>query len=322
MTKQKRKRKLFRVSMRAREALEGLFFVLPFIIGVAVFFAYPLFISLRLSVSQIDAIIGFRMSFVGIEHFTRAFLIDINFVPMFLIAIRNTLLQFPLTVLLALIIAVMLNKNIKGRGVFRVAIFIPFLLGTGEVMNQLLNQGVENQVLNILDGTIIPYNVLFYFGETVVMGVQNIFGMLVTVLWGSGVQVLLFLSGLQGISPALYESAKIDGATEWEMFWKITIPMISPMMLLVIIYTIADSFLDVRNPLLAYIEGFAFGPGGGQFAYSAALGWIYFSFILVVIGIVFGGMKRYIHTNEAERVKKDVSTKKKRILTIDRKRKY
>jgi len=289
---------------------------------VAVFFAYPLFVSLRLSVSQIDAIIGFQMSFVGFEHFTRAFLIDINFVPMFLVAVRNTLLQFPLTVLMSLIIAVMLNKNIKGRGVFRVAIFIPFLLGTGEVMNQLLNQGVEHQVLNIMDGTIIPYNVLFYFGGTVVLWVQNIFGILVTVLWGSGVQVLLFLSGLQGISPALYESAKIDGATEWEMFWKITIPMISPMMLLVIIYTIADSFLDIRNPLLQYIQDFAFGPAGGQFAYSAALGWIYFSFILLVIGVVFAGMKRYIHTNEAERVKKDVSTKKRRILTIDRKRKY
>jgi len=315
--KQKRKRRL-RMSMRTREALEGLFFVMPFIVGFALFFAFPLFTSLRLSVSRIDYIIGFRMSFVGFEHFTRAFLIDINFVPMFLIAIRNTLLQFPLTVLMSLIIAVMLNKNIKGRGVFRVAIFIPFLLGTGEVMNQLLNQGVEHQVLNIMDGTIIPYNVLFYFGDTVVLWVQNIFGMLVTVLWGSGVQVLLFLSGLQGISPALYESAKIDGATEWEMFWKITIPMISPMMLLVIIYSIADSFLDIRNPILGYIQDYAFLHA--QFPYSAALGWIYFSFILVIIGIVFAGMRRYIHTNEAEKVRKDVSTKKRRILTIDRKR--
>jgi len=311
----------FRFSMRTREALEGYFFVAPFIIGLSFFFIWPLFMSLRLSISNIDNIIGFQTSIVGLEHYTRAFLIDPNFVPYFLISIRDTLIQFPLTVLLSLIIAVMLNKDIKARGLFRVAMFIPFLLGTGHVMQQLLNQGVEQQVLNIMDGRIIPYNVLFYFGGTVVEWVQNIFGMLVTILWGSGVQILLFLSGLQGISPALYESAKIDGATEWEMFWKVTIPMISPMMLLVIVYTIVGTFLDIRNPLLEYIEGLGFGSGIPQLEYAAALGWIYFSFILVVIGIVLAGMKKYMHTNEAERVRKVVKDKQRRIITINRTKK-
>ena len=315
-----KKRKFIKMSMRDRDALKGLFFIAPFLIGVALFFAYPLFTSIRLSFSRIDNIIGFQLSFSGIENFTRAFLIDTNFIPMFITAVRDTLVQFPLRVLIALIIAVMLNKSMGGRGFFRIAIFLPFLLGTGEVMRQLLNQGVEHQVLNIRDGTIIPYNVLFYFGNTVVDVVQNILGMLVTVLWGSGVQVLLFLSGLQGISPALYESAKIDGATEWEMFWKITIPMISPMLLLVIIYTISDLFLDIRNPLLGYIQSLGFNQG--QFAYSAAVGWIYFMFILVVIGIAFGGMKHYIHINETERVKKNVKDKRRRIFTIERSKKH
>jgi ABC-type sugar transport system permease subunit len=303
--------------MRTREALEGLFFVLPYIVGSLLFFLWPLYMSLRVSFSNIVHPVGWVMEWVGFENYIRAFLIDPNFVPLFLESVRNTLLQFPLTVLLALIIAVMLNKNLKGRGLFRVIMFIPFLLGTGHVMQQLLNQGVQNQVLNVADGTIIPYNVLFYFGPTVVGWVQNILGMLVTVLWGTGVQILLFLSGLQGISPALYESSKIDGATEWEMFWKITIPMISPMMLLVIIYTIVSSFVDIRNPLLQFIDDrrhFA------EFEYSAALGWIYFAFIMIIIGIVFAAMKKYMHTNEAERVRKVAKNKQRRIITFDRKR--
>jgi ABC-type sugar transport system permease subunit len=309
------KKPAFRISMSTREALEGLFFVSPFIVGIILFFAYPIIMSLWLSISNIDNIIGLKTSFAGIVNYTRAFFLDVTFVPTFLATVRDTLIKFPLTIILSLIISILINKDIVGRGFFRVAFFVPFLLGSGEVMQQLINQNVDKQVLSVLDGSIIPYNVLNYFGMTVVDAVQNVFGMIVTVLWGSGVQILLFLSGLQGISPALYESAKIDGATEWEMFWKITIPMISPMMLLNIIYTIVDSFLDIRNPLLLYIQSFGFS--NGEFEYAAAMGWIYFAFIAVLILVVFGIMKGYMHTNEAERVRKDAGeVKAKKVFTI------
>jgi ABC-type sugar transport system permease subunit len=186
----------------------------------------------------------------------------------------------------------MINKNIKFRGFFRVVFFIPFLLGTGEVMKQLLNQGVDKQVLSILDGTLIPYGVLNYFGGSVVETVNNTFGMLVTVLWHCGVQILLFLSGLQGISESLFESAEVDGATEWEMFWKITFPMMAPTTFLCIIYTLVDSFTNIKNPILSYIQDFAFKKT--QFEYAAAMGWIYFAFIILLILIVSFIMNKYI----------------------------
>ena len=146
--------------------------------------------------------------------------------------------------------------------------------------------------------------------------VQGLFGTLVTVLWRSGVQILLFLAGLQSISPALYEAARIDGATEWELFWKVTIPMISPMMLLTLVYTIVDSFTSIDNKLLAYIKTYGFA--NAEFSYASALGWIYFAFIGILVAIIFGIMKRYMHTSEVEEVRK--RERKHRVFTIEKKR--
>lgn len=316
MSDNKPKKKAFRLSLRTKDQLKGLVFVSPFIVGVIMFFAYPIFLSLRLSFGKIDSIVGLKISWAGIENYMRAFLLDVEFIPTFLEVVKNTLVKYPLTIVLSLIIAIMLNRDIKCRGLFRVMFFIPFLLGSGEVMKQLLNQGVDTKVLNIMDGRIIPYNILNYFGSTIVNGVQTILSIIVTVLWGCGVQILLFLSGLQSISPALYEAAKIDGATEWEIFWKVTIPMISPMLLLNLIYTMVDSFVNLSNPMLTYIQSYGFTKG--QFEYAAAMGWIYFAFVGGVVAIVFALMKGYMHTNEVEEVKKRGKEKRRKVFTIEK----
>lgn len=316
MSDNKPKKKAFKLSLRTKDQLKGLVFVSPFIVGVIMFFAYPIFLSLRLSFGKIDSIVGLKISFAGLENYMRAFLIDVEFLPTFLEVIKNTLVKYPLTIVLSLIIAIMLNRDIKCRGLFRVIFFIPFLLGSGEVMKQLLNQGVDTKVLNIMDGRIIPYNILNYFGSTIAEGVQSVLSIIVTVLWGCGVQILLFLSGLQSISPALYEAAKIDGATEWEIFWKVTIPMISPMLLLNLIYTMVDSFVNLSNPMLTYIQSYGFTKG--QFEYAAAMGWIYFAFVGGVVAIVFALMKGYMHTNEVEEVKKRGKEKRRKVFTIEK----
>lgn len=308
----------FRMTKTRRDAVKGLTFVSPFIIGVILFFLYPIYLSIKLSFGKLDNIVGFKVSWIGLENYARAFLTDTEFMPMFGTVIRDTLVKVPLIIIFSLIIAILINQNIKGRGIFRVAFFVPFLLGNGEVMRQLLNQGVDKQVLSIADGDIIPYEVLNYFGPTVVNSVQVILGIIVGVLWSSGVQILVFLSALQGVSPSLYEAAEIDGATQWEIFWKITIPMISPHMLLSVVYTIVDTFTNMRNPLLEYIQGFGFAKA--QFEYAAALGWLYFAFIGIVVLVVFGLMKGYMYTNEGE-VKRSDKDKTRRVITIDRKQK-
>ena len=315
----KQKKKRFHLTKATKDKLKGLVFVSPFIIGVILFFIYPIYMSVKLSFGKLDNIVGFKVSWIGIENYLRAFTIDMEFAPMFLSVVRDTLVRVPMIIIFALIISILINQDIKGRTLFRIAFFIPFLLGNGEVMRQLIYQGVDKQVLSIADGDIIPYEILNYFGSTIVNAVQTVLGIIVTVLWSSGVQILLFLSGLQSISPALYEAAKIDGATQWEIFWKVTIPMISPIMLLNIIYTIVDSFTNIRNPLLEYIQSYGFTQA--QFEYGAALGWIYFIFIGFVVAVVFGLMKGYMHTNEVEEVKRRDKQKQRRVIAIERKAK-
>lgn len=307
-------KKKFKMTLHTRNSLKGLVFVAPFIVGLLAFFVYPIIFSLRMSVGREVTVVGMHIDGWTLEQYIRAFVVDVEFLPTFGEAVQQTLTQFPLTIVLSLIIAILLNRDIKCRGLFRVIFFIPFLLGSGEVMQQLLNQGVDRAVLNVMDGRLVPYNVLSYFGDTIMEVVQVVLGLLVTVLWGSGVQILLFLSGLQSISPSLYEAAKIDGATEWEIFWKVTVPMISPMLLLNIIYTIVNSFTNISNPLLEYIRTYGFA--NAEFEYSAALGWIYFAFIGVLVAIIFGVMQKYMHTSEVEEVKK--RERKHRVFTIEK----
>ena len=273
--------------------MEAYVFVLPFILGLLMFFVYPLYTSLRLSFSELTKIAGWEMEWLGLDHYRQAFVIDVEFVPLFVSAIRFTLINTPLIAIFALIFAIILNKDMKLKGFFRVVFFLPFLLGTGYIMESLLGQGVDQQSMRVARGIIFPEDIVFYLGPRVYGTINDFLGRITIVLWRLGVQVLLYLSGLQGISPHLYESAKVDGATEWEMFWKITLPMISPVIVLNIVYTVIDSFVDIGNPVLEYFNERAFELL--QFDYAAALTWIYSSFILVVLAVVFAVSKYFVY---------------------------
>lgn len=279
-----RRLKKIRISISKRDNLIGLFFVTPFLIGTAVFFIYPVVASLLLSFGDTDPVrSGFHIQLKGFENFYKAIFIDSNYIPRLLDIIKKTILNIPLIVIFSLILAIMLNKLTRFKGVFRVILLLPFLLGTGEVLDQLLGQGIDSQIISIANGRIIPRELIEYMGESVVKTLDSLFGIIVTVLWFSGVQTLLFLSALQSISPSLYESARVDGANEYEMFWKITLPMVAPILLLNSIYTIINSFTGNDNAVLEYIRQqiIRFSEHG----YAAALGWIYFLFVLAIIGV-------------------------------------
>jgi ABC-type sugar transport system permease subunit len=290
------------VDMATRHKLEGLFFISPCILGTLIFFIYPLVMSIILSFGTVENIVGFKVALTGLQNYSWAFLSDATFVPTFLQVIQDTLTKAPLIIVFSILIAVMINRNIRARGFFRTVFFIPFLLGTGAVMDQILIMGVDMRVLSITDGTLIPYQVLNYFGGDFVTMITAFFSTLVQVLWSTGVQILLFLSGLQSISPALYESADIDGATEWEKFWKITIPMIAPIMLLTIVYTIVDSFTNIRNPMLTYIQTRAFTDI--MFEEAAAMAWVYFGFIMIILLLTFVILRSYIESGNTESTRK------------------
>ena len=220
------------------------------------------------------------------ENYSQALFVDTAFVPILLEEIKTMLIRTPLILALSMIIAICLSRKIKFRGFFRLAFFLPFLLGTGNVLKQMLDVGVDSQVLSLESVTVIPPYILNYLGDNVVEMVNLLFNNIVLVLWNSGVQILLFMSGVLSISPSLYESASIDGASEWEKFWKITLPMLTPIILLNLVFTITESFTNTTNRLLTYIKGKAFG-SVSEFEFAAATSLLYMVVVLVFIGIAF-----------------------------------
>ena len=271
--------------------MEAYIFLIPWLIGVCLFFAYPIFVSIRLAFSDIVEFKGLKTAWVGLENFRYIFFYDINFVPTFLKVVTDTLLNTPLCMVFSLIIAIFINRKMVGRGFFRTAFFIPVLLGTGYIMKQLLGMGVDG--MTVTTGIMVPKLIADLLGPSITEVVQGFLDRITVVLWKSGVQIVLFLAGLQGISGSLYEAARVDGATEWEMFWKITLPMISPVIMMNVVYTIVSFFTDTTNPLVDYIYKMNFT--NQQFEYAAAMSWLYFIFALVLcLGSILL-MRRHIY---------------------------
>ncbi|HBP37391.1 MAG TPA: sugar ABC transporter permease [Clostridiales bacterium] len=264
--------------------------------------AFPLFLSIRLSLGDIVKTVGYQIEWTGFDHYIRAITVDLEFIPMLLAVAGEALVKLPLVIVFSLILAIMVNKSIRFRTFFRTVYFLPFLIGSGEVLKLLLQQEVDKKIISISDGSLIPYQIIQYLGDNVVKGVDGFFGIIVVVLWSSGVQILLFLAGLQAIPASLYEAAKVDGATEWEMFWKVTLPMITPIMQLCIVFTIVDSFTNSGNPMLEYINDHAFRMV--QMEYASAAGWIYFIFIIILVSAFIIPLNRYIQSMERKGDKK------------------
>ena len=284
-------RKNKRLGIDRKRSLEAYIFLIPWLIGVCLFFAYPIFVSIRLAFSDIVEFKGLKTAWVGLENFRYIFFYDINFVPTFLKVVTDTLLNTPLCMVFSLIIAIFINRRMVGRGFFRTAFFIPVLLGTGYIMKQLLGMGVDG--MTVTTGILVPKLIADLLGPSITEVVQGFLDRITVVLWKSGVQIVLFLAGLQGISGSLYEAARVDGATEWEMFWKITLPMISPVIMMNVVYTIVSFFTDTTNPLVDYIYKMNFT--NQQFEYAAAMSWLYFIFALVLcLGSILL-MRRHIY---------------------------
>ena len=284
-------RKTKRLGIDRKRSLEAYIFLIPWLIGVCLFFAYPIFVSIRLAFSDIVEFKGLKTAWVGLENFRYIFFYDINFVPTFLKVVTDTLLNTPLCMVFSLIIAIFINRKMVGRGFFRTAFFIPVLLGTGYIMKQLLGMGVDG--MTVTTGILVPKLIADLLGPSITEVVQGFLDRITVVLWKSGVQIVLFLAGLQGISGSLYEAARVDGATEWEMFWKITLPMISPVIMMNVVYTIVSFFTDTTNPLVDYIYKMNFT--NQQFEYAAAMSWLYFIFALVLcLGSILL-MRRHIY---------------------------
>ena len=299
---QPKKRKKI-ASLDARKSRAGYFFVLPFIIGFILFYLPIVWDSLWLSVSEIKTIPGggFTTNFVGLENYKEALLVDTNFVTTLVAGIKQLVLDIPAIVIFSLFMAVMLNQKMVGRAAFRAILFVPVILSTGLIesidnMNTSLSENMESETDTSMNGEaggssaseIISAADLSRIFDSMMVGadlvvyVTNLVNDVYNIINRSGVQILIFLAGLQSISPAIYESCSIDGATAWETFWKITFPMISPMILVNTIYTVIDSFTSADNRVMTYISNYY----DKSTVVSSAMAWIYFVIVIVIVLVV------------------------------------
>ena len=284
--------------LKRRKARWGWLFIAPWVLGFAMFFAFPVFESLYFSMNSLKmSPTGFATTWVGLDNYAFMLLRDAKFVPLLTGELIEMAYRVPLVVILSLFIAVLLNQPFRGRGFFRSVFFLPVIITSGVVY--VLLQGVINA--NTLTGTQNAYifqsqglaETLLTAGVPtgIVNGISEIVNRVFSVLMECGVQILLFLSGLQKIPQSTYEASAIEGANAWDNFWRITLPLSLPIMLLNVIYTIIDSFMaygteNAGNQVMAAIYQTGFG-SQFQFGLAAAMSWVYMAMIALVLLLAF-----------------------------------
>ncbi len=288
MSRQKRnphdKRRLTKRTLR--EWGFGYLFIAPWIVGVSIFFLYAMVQSLRFSFSRVELSNGVILHPLEnglFENFVKVFTTDVNFPTILANFGVGLVLQLPVIIAFSLIIALLLNSNIRCRSLFRMIFFLPVIIATGPVMSQLTAQGVssvpmvsQNALLSVLSG--LP--------EFIYTPINNLFSSLIMILWNSGIQILIFLAGLQKVPRTLYEAAKIDGASGWESFWKITLPTVKPLILLNSIYTVVTLATGGSNEIIELIYTATYTATQG-YSYAMAMSWIYTMVVAVILVIVF-----------------------------------
>ncbi|MBS4219222.1 sugar ABC transporter permease [Bacillus sp. FJAT-49711] len=273
-----------KLSMKTRHIIEGYSFVGPWIIGFFLFMAVPLGRSFYYSLNNLKPTKeGLQATFVGMKNYRDAFTTDVNFFPLLLETMKDMLTQVPLILIFAMFCAILLNRNAFGRTFFRGIFFLPVIIASGAALRKLMEQGAAT--LPIFYQFDLYRQLNAFIPEEVLDPLLQYADALTLVMWDSGVQILIFLAGLQTISPSLYEAAKIDGATEWEVFWKITFPMLIPMIFVNTLYSIVNSFTKPDNGVMNHLLNVVFV--SNNYAYGSAIGWLYFIFIFIVLGIVF-----------------------------------
>ena len=281
-----------KMSYELKKRRVGLLFLLPWILGSLLFFLYPLIQSFLYSISKLSfSGPKYALNIQGFTHYVRAFTSDSEFLVKVSQSIGEMLYQTPIIVLFSLFMAVILNQDFKGRVFVRGVFFLPVIIASGVIISvingDIMSQAImsSNSSSNLLKAEVL--NSLLYesgIPQNIINTITGVVDSMFSLIWKSGIQILIFLAGLQVISVSLYEAAKIDGATGWEVFWKITFPMISPMILLNLIFTVIDAFTDYNNVVMNYINSKQITM---EFEYSAALSWLYFIMVLVVVGVIY-----------------------------------
>lgn len=294
------------MSLHRKRSMLGFVFIAPWLIGFLFLYLTPLVQSLMFSFTKlVIQPVGYSLEPIGFENFRNALLVDANFNRVLTSAISQMVISVPMILFFSLFSATLLNQKFRGRTLARAIFFLPVILASNAIASAeqagLINLIGSGTYLDEMSAELSSYNVtsIVYmlldvgiplsFVDYIVSAILGIYD----IITSSGVQILIFLAALQAVPSSMYEVAKMEGATSYECFWKITFPMVSPLILTNIIYTIIDSFTS--SPVTTLIYSVAFETQ--NFGLSAAMSWIYtiiVALILVIVGFV---LSKRIHYN-------------------------
>ncbi len=268
--------KRLRIGLVARREMKGYLFLLPWLTGFVLFFALPLVQSVWYSWHDVKVTAnGLKMTWVGWANYRYIFQSDTVFVEQLINFFTDSILRLAVILVFSLVIAMMLNQPIKGKGVFRTLFFLPIIVVSGPVLQRLVNEGattvplIESYGVNGIVEALLP--------PMLARPLSGLFSQLILVLWYSGVPILIYMTGLQKIDRSLYEASMIDGANGWISFWKITLPALRPMILINGVYTLVFLATTGLNEVMATINDrmFKTGEQGGGYGIASAMAWVY-----------------------------------------------
>lgn len=287
----------------------GYVFITPFLIGFALFILIPLVQSLIFSFNDIKIVEnGYTLVSKGFYNYQYILTVDTEFrqriVNSFLMTLRDTLVVVPFSFFSALI----LSKEFHGRTVARAIFFLPVIVSTGvlatmdsnSVISMMMDRNTASAANSMQTAFSASGLITTLFSDSLPMEMVDFITTATSGIYDiiikSGLQIIIFIGGLNTISPSLFESSNIEGATAWVNFWKITFPMCGPYILLNVVYTIIDSFTNLSNPLISQIRSDLMGLK--NFGVASAAAWVYFVAIFAVLGIVFAVMQRRVFYHE------------------------
>ena len=295
-------------TMRSKNARKGVLFILPFIIGFLVFMLRPMLDSLIMSFSEVKLIVGagYDKTFNGLTNYRYAFGVDPYYNQYLVEEISRMAINGIATLVLSFVLAVILNGKFKGRTLARAIFFLPVILSSGvlpgiEKQNEFydmmasVTEAVGSSGVSI-SASLQDLLSVSGVGSGVFQVLFDMIDAIYDIVMASGIQIIVFLSGLQAISPSLYEAADVEGCTAWEAFWKITFPMVSPLLLVNAIYTIIDFFMKNDNRVMERINEVMYKDF--NFGGASAMSWIFFGVAMIFIGISAFVISRGVHYYE------------------------
>lgn len=288
------------VSLSEKQKRWGFVFVAPFLVGLAFFIIFPLIQAISFSFSELKITPGgFSLTNVGLENYNYIFFVSTEFRSNLLSSIGNMAINVPICTLFAFFMASLLNGKFHGRTFARMILFLPVITSSGIISRllggytlQTLQNATTESTASGMSVAVVSLMNQMSLNQSLVNFISSTVERISDIVAISAVPIVVFLAGLQSISPSIFEAAYVEGATGWDVFWKISLPMISPLILVCVVYSVIDSFTNISNPVIESIHTTSFEKI--KFGTGSAMAISYMIIMAVILLIVYKLISKFI----------------------------